>query len=167
MALQQVIELLKLPAGAKPGEVHAALNKPNEHGTLPIHFLLRDGDPGPGLVRAMLDAGGDAMLGVADDYRKYLPLHYAAWKLKNAGGPAVVELLLARGPPGSATSEASGAVLVKCSRTLRDSHRVGLRHPALLRREVQQGPRGGGDRGAAPRPSKIGWCTRGSKQDGG
>ena len=28
---------------------------------------------------------------------KYLPLHLAALKLKNADGPAVVELLLARG----------------------------------------------------------------------
>jgi hypothetical protein len=52
----------------------------------------------------MLDAGGDAMLGVADNYYKCLPLHYAAGYLKNADSPAVVELLLARGPPGSATS---------------------------------------------------------------
>ena len=65
-------------------------------------------DPGPGLVRAMLDAGGDAMLGVGDD-GKFLPLHYAAGFLKNAGGPAVVELLLARGPPGSATSKDAGS----------------------------------------------------------
>jgi hypothetical protein len=56
----------------------------------------------------MLDAGGDAMLGVAENSSsKALPLHYAAACLKNAGGPAVVELLLARGPPGSATSKDS------------------------------------------------------------
>ena len=74
---------------------------------MPIHRLLGDGDPGPGLVRAMLDAGGDAMLGVTDN-NKFLPLHLAAYGLKNADGPAVVELLLARGPPWSATSDACG-----------------------------------------------------------
>ena len=105
--LLHVIAVLKLPAGATPGQVHAALNKTDRFGRLPIHLLLRDGDPGLGLVRAMLAAGGDAMLGVADNY-KNLPLHCAAMKLKNADGPAVVELLLARGPPGSAISEASG-----------------------------------------------------------
>jgi hypothetical protein len=52
----------------------------------------------------MLDAGGDAMLGVGNDV-KWLPLHFAAEFLKSADGPAVVELLLARGPPGSATSK--------------------------------------------------------------
>jgi hypothetical protein len=51
----------------------------------------------------MLDAGGDAMLGVADN-NENLPLHLAAATLKNADGPAVVERLLARGPPGRATS---------------------------------------------------------------
>ena len=102
-ALLQVIAVLKLPAGATPGEAHAALNKTGPGRQLPIHLLLLYGDPGLGLVRAMLDAGGDAMLGVGDD-SKCLPLHYAA-DLKNADGPAVVELLLVRGPPGSATSK--------------------------------------------------------------
>ena len=104
-ALLPVIAVLKLPAGATPGQVHAALNKTDQHGALPIHDLLDQGDPGLGLVRAMLAAGGDAMLAVAEDYSKELPLHCAAHRLKNADGPAVVELLLARGPPGSATSE--------------------------------------------------------------
>ena len=106
-ALLPVLAACKLPAGATPGEVHAALNKTNPHGQLPIHDLLNTDDPELGLVRAMLDAGGDATLEVANG-AKDLPLHLAACYLKNADGPAVVELLLARGPPGSATSKNTG-----------------------------------------------------------
>ena len=56
---------------------------------------------GPELVRAMLDVGGEAMLAVPG-YDKFLPLHYAALYSRS---PAVVEILLARGPPGSAEDE--------------------------------------------------------------
>jgi hypothetical protein len=49
----------------------------------------------------MLDAGGEAMLGVPG-YGKWLPLHWAA---SNSWSPAVVALLLARGPAGSARAE--------------------------------------------------------------
>jgi hypothetical protein len=59
-ARAELLGLLKLPAGALAGAVRAALNKP-------IHRALRDYDPGPNLVHAMLDAGGEAMLGVLDD----------------------------------------------------------------------------------------------------
>ena len=53
---------------------------------------------GPELVGAMLDAGGDAMLAVPG-HCKNLPLHRAA---QCSRSPAVVALLLARGPAGSA-----------------------------------------------------------------
>ena len=49
----------------------------------------------------MLDAGGDAMLAVPNNY-KMLPLHRAAM---HSQSPAVVALLLARGPAGSARAE--------------------------------------------------------------
>jgi ankyrin repeat protein len=49
----------------------------------------------------MLGAGGDAMLGVLG-YNQHLPLHFAALK---STFPAVIELLLARGPAGSAPAE--------------------------------------------------------------
>ena len=53
----------------------------------------------------MLDAGGDAMLGVPGLGKK-LPLHRAA---SYSWSPAVVALLLARGPADSALAEdASG-----------------------------------------------------------
>jgi hypothetical protein len=90
----ELLGLLWLPAGAPPAAVRAALNKPNQGGDLPIHNALRAAAPGPELVRAMLDAGGDAMLGVPG-WHKCLPLHYAAC---HSPFPAVVALLLARGP---------------------------------------------------------------------
>ena len=85
---------LELPAGTPVGNVHAALNKQNRFGDLPIHLALRDAATGPELVRAMLDAGGEAMLAVPG-YDKALPLHVAAYFSRS---PAVVALLLARGP---------------------------------------------------------------------
>ena len=60
-----------------------------------------DAATGPELVRAMLDAGGDAMLAVPGS-GKALPLHYAAMY---SPLPAVVALLLERGPAGSARAE--------------------------------------------------------------
>jgi hypothetical protein len=115
-----LLGLLNLSAGALAGEVRAALNKKDGNGNLqrcictqrgmdwagelPIHYALRDAATGPELVCAMLDAGGEAMLGVPDRH-KQLPLHLAAgfsWS------PAVVALLLARGPPGAVRAEALG-----------------------------------------------------------
>jgi hypothetical protein len=95
-------DLLKLPAGAPAGKVHAALNKKDGNGVLPIHLALRDEATGPELIRAMLDAGGEAMLGVPG-YNKSLPLHLAAAYSRS---PALVALLLARGPPGASRAEA-------------------------------------------------------------
>jgi hypothetical protein len=149
-----VLAVLKLPAGARPAEVHAALNKAGPGGYLPIHDLLISGDPGPGLVRAMLDAGGDAMLGVGDRW-KALPLHYAAECLKSAGGPAVVELLLARGPPGSATStDVAGSTPLACAKY--NNGPVAEEIAALLRAATRW------RHGAAPRGHRRGgakgWC---------
>jgi hypothetical protein len=96
-----LLGLLELPADAALGAVRAALNKKGGEGNLPVHRALRDEAPGPELVCAMLDAGGEAMLG-ALGYGKWLPLHYAAWK---SPFPAVVALLLARGPAGALRAE--------------------------------------------------------------
>ena len=96
--------MLGLPAYATPAAVRAALNKKDWAGALPIHNALRAAATGPELVRAMLDAGGEAMLGVPDDNYKYLPLHCAA---QYSRSPAVVEILLARGPPGAARAKDS------------------------------------------------------------
>ena len=93
--------MLGLPAYATPAAVRAALNKKNWIGRLPIHRALGDEATGPELVRAMLDAGGEAMLGVPDGY-ELLPLHRAA---SNSRSPAVVELLLACGPAGVAQAK--------------------------------------------------------------
>jgi hypothetical protein len=96
---------LKLPAGAPAGKVRAALNKKYGNGNLPIHHALRDAATGPELVRAMLDAGGEAMLAVPG-LNGLLPLHWAACLSRSA---AVVALLLARGPAGALRAEiASG-----------------------------------------------------------
>ena len=65
---------------------------------------MRDEATGPELVRAMLDAGGEAMLAVPG-WGKRLPLHYAA---VNSRSPAVVEILLARGPAGALRAETPG-----------------------------------------------------------
>jgi hypothetical protein len=100
----ELLALLKLPAGAAPEKVRAALNKKDGDGDVPIHDALRDPATGPELVRAMLDAGGEAMLGVPDRY-KCLPLHWAA---RNSRFPAVVALLLARGPAGALRAETEG-----------------------------------------------------------
>jgi hypothetical protein len=96
-----LLGLLELPAGAAPGAVRAALNKKNEYGDLPIHDALRDAATGPELVRAMLDAGGEAMLAVPG-WNKSLPLHRAA---VNSWSAAMVEILLARGPAGAARAK--------------------------------------------------------------
>ena len=102
-----MLGLLELPAGAAPGAVRAALNKKNGDGDLPIHRALHDEATGLELVRAMLDAGGDAMLAVPGRY-KLLPLHFAA---SNSAFPAVVALLLGRGPAGSVRAKtASGRI---------------------------------------------------------
>jgi hypothetical protein len=92
---------LKLPAGAPVGKVRAALNKKDGYGNLPIHCALCDAATGPELVRAMLDAGGEAMLAVPGQ-NKRLPLHFAA---SNSPSPAVVEILLTRGPAGALRAE--------------------------------------------------------------
>jgi ankyrin repeat protein len=85
--------------------VRAALNKPDIDGDLPIHRALWDEATGPELVRAIVDAGGDAMLAVPDGSNG-LPLHLAA---SYSASPAVVEILLARGPAGAArTKSATG-----------------------------------------------------------
>jgi hypothetical protein len=98
----ELLALLGLPAGTPVGAVRAALNEPDEDedwaGDLPIHIALYDEATGPELVRAMLDAGGDAMLGVPNTYSGHLPLHVAAWKSTRL---AVVSLILARGPAGA------------------------------------------------------------------
>jgi hypothetical protein len=99
----ELLGLLRLPAGAAAGKVRAALNKEDEYGSLPIHDALCDAATGPELVRAMLDAGGEAMLAVPTSANKRLPLHYAAW---HSPSPAVVGLLLARGPAGAVRAEA-------------------------------------------------------------
>ena len=122
-----LLALLGLPAGAAAEAVRAALNKPNRDGNLPIHRALRDEATGPELVRAMLDAGGEAMLGVPGIANR-LPLHYAA---EFSSSPAVVALLLARGPAGALRAK------------------MGV-HPARLGRGGQQGPGRGGDHRAAP-----------------
>jgi hypothetical protein len=96
-----LLALLEFPAGAVPGAVRAALNKPGGDRNLPIHRAVRNAATGPELVRAMLDAGGEAMLAVPG-YNKWLPLHYAAWK---SPSPAVVALLLARGLAGALQAE--------------------------------------------------------------
>jgi hypothetical protein len=71
----ELLALLELPVGAPPPEkVCSALNKKDGHGNLPIHCALRDKATSPELVRAMLDVGGEAMLGVPGSY-KCLPLH--------------------------------------------------------------------------------------------
>ena len=92
----ELLGRLKLPAGAPAGAVRAALNKKDGDGNLPIHraLWLEATGAGPELVRAMLDAGGEAMLGVPGDYKR-VPLHCAA---RSSPFPAVVALLLARGP---------------------------------------------------------------------
>ena len=98
----ELLGRLKLPAGAPPaGQVRAALNKKDGRGNLPIHLALNDEATGPELVCAMLDAGGEAMLGVRSG-QKCLPIHWAA---RYSSFPAVVALLLARGPAGSARAE--------------------------------------------------------------
>jgi hypothetical protein len=110
----ELLGLLGLPAGAPAGAVRAALNKPGEipalgdlpngnlpNGDLPIHNALLDKATGPELVGAMLEAGGEAMLAVPG-YAERLPLHWAA---HNSSSPAVVALLLARGPAGAAWAQ--------------------------------------------------------------
>jgi hypothetical protein len=93
-----------LPAGAPAGEVRATLNKKDGAGDLPIHNAVRDPATGPELVRAMVTAGGEAMLGVLTS-GKCLPLHCAALYSPFS---AVVALLLARGPAGSARAVTAG-----------------------------------------------------------
>jgi ankyrin repeat protein len=99
-----LLALLELAAGAPAEKVRAALNQKDGHGDLPIHHALWHMAPaatGPELVRAMLDAGGEAMLAVPG-LSKRLPLHHAA---DNSRFPAVVALLLARGPAGAARAK--------------------------------------------------------------
>ena len=67
----------RAPAGAAPGVVRAAPNETDGDGDLPIHGAVHDAATGPGLVHAMLDAGGEAILGVPGEYNM-LPLHIAA-----------------------------------------------------------------------------------------
>jgi hypothetical protein len=124
-----LLQLLRLPAGAPAGVVHAALNTKDWAGDLPIHDALRDAATGPELVHAMLDAGGEAMLAVPGS-GKWLPLHRAA---SHSRSPAVVEILLARGPAGAARAT---------------THRPGLfagpgaagRTPLALAEEFNTGP---------------------------
>jgi hypothetical protein len=102
----ELLGLLDLPAGAPAGEVRTALKKKDGDGNLLIHRALIDEATGPELVRAMLDVGGEAMLGVPTGYENWLPLHRAA---SNSPSPAVVALLLARGPAGSARAKSGSA----------------------------------------------------------
>ena len=90
----ELLRLCGLSAGVAVGKVRAALNKSNGDGDLPIHIALGDTATGRELVRTMLDAGGEAMLGVPGYYKR-LPLHRAAF---NSQSPAAVALLLVRGP---------------------------------------------------------------------
>jgi hypothetical protein len=96
----ELLTLLELPAGAPAEKVRAALNKKIGGGNLPIHHAMHSKANSPELVRVMLDAGGDAMLAVPNS-GKVLPLHCAACN----SFPAVVEILLAHGPAGSARAE--------------------------------------------------------------
>ena len=94
------------------------------------------------------------MLGVAD-VSNMLPLHWAACKLKNADGPSVVELLLARGPPGSATStDVAGSTPLACAKY--NNGPVAEEIAALLRAATRW------RHGAAPRGHRRGgakgWC---------
>jgi ankyrin repeat protein len=100
----KLLRLLGLRASAPAGKVRAALNEQNWDGNLPIHHALDDTATGPELVRAMLEAGGDAMLAVLALYKE-LPLHIAA---HNSPFPTVVGLLLARGPAGALRAETAG-----------------------------------------------------------
>ena len=70
---------LKIPraSGAASGVVRAVFNETDGDGDLPIHGAVHDAAIGPGLVHAMLDAGGEAILGVPGEYNM-LPLHIAA-----------------------------------------------------------------------------------------
>ena len=68
---------------------------------MPINDALNDEATGLELVLAMLEAGGDAMLAVPG-WNKILPLHLAAC---DSPFPAVVALLLARGPAGAARAK--------------------------------------------------------------
>jgi ankyrin repeat protein len=102
---QELLRLCGLPSGAPAAAVRAALNKPDGHGNLPIHnAVCMDPATGPELIFAMLEAGGDAMLGVPGSFKR-LPLHHAAIHSRS---PAVVALLLARGPAASARDSACG-----------------------------------------------------------
>jgi hypothetical protein len=99
----ELLGLLKLPADAAAWAVRSALNKPDQNGNLPVHRALCDvATSSPELVGAMLDAGGEAMLGVPGLFKR-LPLHYAA--AYKSQSPAVVALLLARGPAGAARAK--------------------------------------------------------------
>ena len=105
----ELLGLLQLPPGSPAPAVRAALNKPDGYaGWVRWMGTLRgeagwDGyaATGPELVRWTLDAGGDAMLGVPGR-SKSLPIHWAAGYSQS---PAVVALLLARGPAGSARAK--------------------------------------------------------------
>jgi hypothetical protein len=101
----QLLAMCGLEAGAPAGKVRAALNKKDADGELPIHRALCDVATGPELVRAMLDLGGEAMLGVVGSY-KQLPLHCAAAYSQSA---AVVRLVLARGPSQRGAGRAKNA----------------------------------------------------------
>jgi hypothetical protein len=100
----ELLGRLGLPAGAPPEKVRAALNKKDGDGDLPIHDALYDEGTGPELIRAMLDAGGEAMLAVSGK-AKCLPLHWAA---RFSPSPAVVALLLARGSAGALRAKDGG-----------------------------------------------------------
>jgi hypothetical protein len=68
---------------------------------------LRDAAPGPELVRAMLDAGGEAMLGVPG-YTKRLPLHRAAERCSTGPAAAEIKALLRAATRGRARERAAG-----------------------------------------------------------
>jgi hypothetical protein len=131
----ELLALLELAAGAPAEKVRAALNTKGQHDDLPIHRALRDKHAAPALVRAMLDASGEAMLGVPKTY-KWLPLHYAAYRSRSA---AVVEILLARGPARAARAKSRG-VLIRTPLVIAESHNTGMavaEIAALLRAAMQ------------------------------
>ena len=88
----QLLEFLRLRAGATPKAVRAATRAKDGTGWLPIHRALLN-DKGAGLVRGLLDAGGAEQLRAKDGNGR-LPIHAAAMSSSSA---EVVALLLERG----------------------------------------------------------------------
>jgi ankyrin repeat protein len=91
----ELLEFLRLRAGATPKAIRAAISAKGEYWRLPIHSALRE-DKGVGLVRGLLDEGGAEQLR-AKSSAGGLPIHQAAMYSSSA---EVVVLLLERGGAG-------------------------------------------------------------------